>query len=71
MIALKAGFGQVSGWVDGNANCDTHVDATDLAILAGNIGFVAPTAADPGPTFAGLMRVGGIGLLRQRRRPRA
>ncbi|KKN81786.1 hypothetical protein LCGC14_0315510, partial [marine sediment metagenome] len=53
----------------GNANCDALVDGTDLAILKTNFGFIAPPGgAVPEPVTIGLLSLGGLTLLRRRRR---
>ena len=70
LALMKAAFGQPDQtYADGNANCDLLVDGTDLAILKSNMGFIAPTGGGvPEPVTIGLLALGGLALLRRRRR---
>ena len=69
LAIMQGGFGLGSqGYADGNGNGDSLVDATDLAILAANFGYVAPTGPVPEPVTIGLLSMGGMALLRRRRR---
>ncbi|HDZ19874.1 MAG TPA: PEP-CTERM sorting domain-containing protein [Phycisphaerae bacterium] len=70
LALMKTAFGQPGmGYADGNANCDALVDGTDLAILKTNFGFIAPPGgAVPEPVTIGLLSLGGLTLLRRRRR---
>ena len=63
---MKGGFGATGGYPDGNANCDTVVNATDLQILKSNFGQTA--SAVPGPLTIGLLSLGGLAVLRRRRK---
>ena len=69
LAIMKPNFG-LSGqlYSDGNANCDTVINGTDLAILSGNLGFSAPTGAVPEPITLGLLSIGGVALLRRRKK---
>ena len=70
LALMKLAFGQPGqNYADGNANCDLLVDGTDLAILKSNMGFIAPTGGGvPEPVTIGLLSLGGLALLRRRRR---
>ena len=65
---MNANFGTSSGlgYADGNANCDDLINATDLAILAANFGYIAPAGAVPEPITMSLLSIGGLALLRRR-----
>ncbi len=63
----RNGFGQQLGWNEGNANCDDWVNATDLQILKANFAQIA-SGAVPEPLTVGLLGVGGLALVRRRRR---
>ena len=64
---MNANFGGAVGFAAGNANCDSTVNGTDLSILAGTFGNVA-TAPVPEPATMGLFALGGLALLRKRRK---
>jgi len=63
---MKGSFGSSGvGYADGNANCATVVNATDLQILKGNFGESA--SAVPEPLTIGLLAVSGAALLRRKK----
>ena len=66
---MQTWFGQGSvGWDGSNFNCDDVVNATDLAILAANFGFAAPTGqAIPEPATLGLLALGGLAMLKRKK----
>ena len=64
---VSANFGLAVGFAGGNANCDGVVNGTDLSILASTFGNVA-TAAIPEPATLSLLSLGGLSILRRRRR---
>ena len=64
---LAANFGAAAGYDGGDTNGDNTIDGTDLSILSSTFGF-AQTAAIPEPIAVSLLGVGGLGLLRRRRR---
>ena len=69
LAVMAGGFGGSGmGWADSNLNLDDVVNATDLAILAGNFGFAAPTSPVPEPATMGLLALGGLALLRRRKK---
>ncbi|HDZ21682.1 MAG TPA: PEP-CTERM sorting domain-containing protein [Phycisphaerae bacterium] len=70
LALMKTAFGQPGqNYADGNANCDAFVDGTDLAILKTNFGFIATTGGGvPEPMTIGLLSLGGLALIRQRRK---
>ena len=68
LAILQQYFGNSGiGWSGANFNCDGVVNATDLALLAENMGFAAPTGqAIPEPATLGLLALGGLAVLRRR-----
>ncbi|KKN85696.1 hypothetical protein LCGC14_0276800 [marine sediment metagenome] len=71
LALMKTAFGQPGqSYADGNANCDAFVDGTDLAILKTNFGFIAlPSPGGvPEPATLALLTMGGLTLLRRRRK---
>jgi hypothetical protein len=79
---LDAGFGQAGGWVNGDFNGDGVVTGADLGLLDANFGLgpVTVSASEvaaleafkaglvPEPGTLALLGLGGLGLLRRRRR---
>ena len=68
--AIQGFFGQVGDpGMPGDANCDGVVSAGDYSSVQANFGDVAPTMTPiPEPATLGLLVIGGLGLLRRRRR---
>jgi len=67
-LALAAGFGSQGGWADGNLDGDDLVDIADLTILRTNLGMAATTGTVPEPATLGLLGLGGLALLRRRKK---
>ena len=68
-IILKSNFGNapsVQG-EDGDLNGDNIIDAADLALFAGDINAATGTAI-PEPTTLALLTLGGLAVVRRRRR---
>ena len=51
----------------GDSNLDGVINATDLAILAANFGYVAPTGVVPKPVTVSLLSLGGLALLKRKK----
>ena len=64
---LSGGFGGSGGFAGGDSNGDGTINGTDLSILSSTFGNVA-TAAVPEPVTLGLLAIGGMAMLRRRRR---
>ena len=66
VVCLCAGLASAGTRAD--LSGDDVVNATDLALLAENMGFSAPTGqAIPEPATLGLLGLGGLALLNRRR----
>jgi len=70
LALLQQHYGSTGGWGAGNSNCDDMVDVTDLLWLKVNYGTVVTASGGqvPEPATMGLLGLGGLTLLRRRKR---
>ncbi|MHC4562211.1 MAG: PEP-CTERM sorting domain-containing protein [Planctomycetota bacterium] len=76
LAIFKSNFGSTSGlgFASGNCNTDAFIDATDLAIFKATFGFSGTPddggnpPAVPDPATLSLLALGGLALLRKRRK---
>ncbi|HUS93276.1 MAG TPA: PEP-CTERM sorting domain-containing protein [Phycisphaerae bacterium] len=66
---LEAGFGSAdAGWFDGDLNFDRSVDHLDYLLWKASAGQAVPGAGIPEPATLALLAVGGLAVVRRRRR---